>query len=151
LLLFPADQEKNMSQEALSEGRPRGHGSSARTTERPLRTAIVPVRLAESERDQLAEVAREMGLSLSTYVRQVVLARPLPPRRALRPIPEINREVYLVLGRVAANLNQIARRMNERGGGASNADVLKVLRLLAELVGTVRVEVIGTTFEEGKE
>jgi Mobilization protein NikA len=45
------------------------------------RSAIVPVRLTEGDRDQLAEVARDLGVSLSTYMRQVVLARPLPPRR----------------------------------------------------------------------
>jgi hypothetical protein len=30
------------------------------------RDAIVPVRLTEGERDQLAEVARDLGISLST-------------------------------------------------------------------------------------
>jgi len=65
-----------------------------RIPSRPRRAAIVPIRLTEGERDQLAEVARDLGISLSTYVRQVVLSRPLPPRRAVRPIPEVNRERY---------------------------------------------------------
>src|SRR5262249_28040399 len=43
---------------------------------RPRRAAIIPVRLTESERDQLAEAARDLGLSVSTYMRQVVLSRP---------------------------------------------------------------------------
>ena len=53
---------------------------------------------------QLADVARDLGLSDSTYMRQVVLSRPLPPRRAARPIPEVNRETYHALGRLAADL-----------------------------------------------
>ena len=73
--------------------------SDERIAARPRRVAIVPVRLTEGERDQLADVARDLGLSVSTYVRQVVLSRPLPPRRAVRPIPEVNRETYHALGR----------------------------------------------------
>jgi hypothetical protein len=74
-------------------------------TPRRRRTAIVPVRLTEGERDQLAEVARDLGISLSTYVRQAVLSRPLPPRRAVRPIPEVNRETYHALGRLTADVD----------------------------------------------
>ena len=54
-----------------------------RISARPRRAAIVPVRLTEGERDHLAEVARDLGISLSTYMRQVVLSRPLPARRAV--------------------------------------------------------------------
>lgn len=83
-------------------------------TPRRRRTAIVPVRLTEGERDQLAEVARDLGISLSTYMRQAVLSRPLPPHRAVRPIPEVNRETYHALGRLAADVNAMAPRMAER-------------------------------------
>jgi hypothetical protein len=71
-----------------------GTEGDERIASRPRRAAIVPVRLTEGERDQLAEVAPDLGISLSTYVRQAVLSRPLPPRRAVRPIPEVNRETY---------------------------------------------------------
>src|SRR5262245_35827075 len=77
---------------------------------RPRRAAIVPVRLTDGERDQLAEVARDLGISLSTYIRQAALSRPLPPRRAVRPIPEINRDTYHDLSKIGADLNAIARR-----------------------------------------
>src|SRR2546422_7657557 len=86
----------------------------APTPSRPRRDAIVPVRLTEGERDQLAEVARDLGISLSTYIRQAVLSRPLPPRRAVRPIPEVNRETYHALGHLAADVNAMVRRMAER-------------------------------------
>src|SRR5437867_11865330 len=116
-----------------------------RISARPRRAAIVPVRLTEGERDQLAEVARDLGISLSTYVRQVVLSRPLPPRRAVRPIPEVNRETYYALGRLAADINAIARRMAERRREPGAPEVLEALHLVTTLVGTVRAEGLGTT------
>ena len=123
-----------------------------RITARPRRAAIVPVRLTEGERDQLAEVARDLGISLSTYVRQVVLSRPLPPRRAVRPIPEVNRETYHALGRLAADVNAIAGRMAERRREPGAAEVLEALELVTRFVGTVRAEVLGTTLSpEGGE
>ena len=116
-----------------------------RTTGRPCRAAIVPVRLTKGERDQLAEVARDLGISLSTYVRQAVLSRPFPPRRAVRPIPEVNRETYHALGRLAADVNAIARRMAERRREPGASDVLEALELVTRFLGTVRAEVLGTT------
>jgi hypothetical protein len=114
-------------------------------TPRRGRTAIVPVRLTEGERDQLAEVARDLGISLSTYVRQAVLSRPLPTRRAVRPIPEVNRETYHALGRLAADVNAMARRMAERRREPGAPEVLEALELVTRFLGTVRGEVLGTT------
>ena len=123
-----------------------------RIASRSRRAAIVPVRLTEAERDQLAEVARDLGISLSTYMRQAVLSRPLPPRRAVRPIPEVNRETYHALGRVAADINAIARRMAERRREPGAPEVLEALELVTRFVGTVRAEVLGTTLSpEGGE
>jgi hypothetical protein len=116
------------------------------------RAAIIPVRLTGGERDQLAEVAHDLGISLSTYVRQVVLSRPLPPRRAVRPIPEVNRETYHARGRLAADVNAIARRMAERRREPGASEVLEALELVTRFVGTVRAEVLGTTLmPEGDE
>ncbi|SRR6266446_1120909 len=119
------------------------------TAVRSRRAAIVPVRLTEGERDQLADVARDLGLSLSTYIRQVVLSRPLPPRRAVRPIPDVNRETYHALGRLAADLNAMARRMTEHRREPSSREVLEALELVARFVGSVRAEVLGTTLDPG--
>jgi hypothetical protein len=101
------------------------------------------VRLTLAERDQLAETARDLGISISTYMRQVVLSRPLPPRRAVRPIPEVNRETYHALGRVGGLLNQVVHRLNERRGEEGAADLLEVLQAVAGLLSAVRAEVLG--------
>jgi hypothetical protein len=117
-----------------------------RTTSQPRRAAIVPIRLTAGERDQLTEVARDLGISLSTYMRQAILSRPLPPRRAMRPISEVNRETYHALGRLVADVNAIARRIAERRREPSTSEVLEALDEVTRFVGTVRAEVLGTTF-----
>ena len=109
------------------------------------REAIVPVRLTKAERDQLAEVARDFGISVSTYLRQAALSRPSPLRRAVRPAPEVNRETYHALGRLAADVNAIARRMAERRREPGAPNVLEALELVTRFLGTVRAEVLGTT------
>jgi hypothetical protein len=127
---------------------------AANPDERPdvdrLRAAVIPVRFTRGERDQLLDVARDLGLGVSTYVRQVVLSRPLPARRAVRPIPEVNRDTYHALGRLAADLHQMARDIGERRREPSAGQVLEALDLVARLVGVVRAEVLGTTFEPEK-
>ena len=111
-----------------------------------IRAAVVPVRLTRGERDQLADVARDMGLSLSAYARQVVLSRPLPPRRAVRPIPEVNREAYASLAHALANLNQVARRLNERGADEPETqELVAVLTLPAREVRELQASFLGTT------
>ncbi len=127
------------------EATPAAATSPVRPPARLRREAIVPVRLTEGERDQLAEVARDLGISLSTYVRQAVLSRPLPPRRAVRPIPEVNRETYHALGRLAADVNVIARRMAERRREPGATEVLEALELVTRSHGTVRAADLGTT------
>ncbi len=127
------------------EAIPAAATSSVPPPARLRRDAIVPVRLTEGERDQLAEVARDLGISISTYIRQAVLSRPLPPRRAVRPIPEVNRETYHALGRLAADVNVIARRMAERRREPGATEVLEALELVTRFLGTVRAEVLGTS------
>ena len=79
-------------------------------------------------------------------VRQVVLSRPLLPRRAVRPIPEVNREAYTSLAHGLANLNQVARRLNERGADEPQTqELVAVLTLLAREVRELQASVLGTS------
>ncbi len=88
-------------------------GTSAPTPSRPRRDAIVPVRLTKGERDQLGEVARDLGICLSTYMRQAVLSRPLPPRRAAR---RSFRDRCRPAGRCARYPRSTARRITPSAG-----------------------------------
>jgi hypothetical protein len=106
------------------------------------RTAIVPVRFTPVERERLDEITREMGLSLSGYIRRLVLDHPLPSRRPIRPIPEINQDLYVELRRIGVNLNQLAQRMN-RAESPDRQEILPVLELLACAVADVTMKVIG--------
>jgi hypothetical protein len=63
----------------------------------------------------------------------------------VRPIPEVNRETYHALGRLAADVNVMARRMAERRREPGAPDVLEALELVTRFLGTVRAEVLGTT------
>ena len=49
------------------------------------------------------------------------------------------------LGRLAADVNAIARRMAERRREPGASDVLEALELVTRFLGTVRAEVLGTT------
>jgi hypothetical protein len=109
---------------------------------RPKRTAIVPVRLTEGERSQLGEAARDTGLTLSTYIRDIVFDRPLPVRRSAPPVPEINRKTYGDLARATGNLNQLTRALN-RGDTPEVRELVAVLEALGQAIGTVRLEVLG--------
>jgi hypothetical protein len=136
-----------MSHTLFDLDEPPEHRPTERRPHGTHRTAILPVRLTEAERDQLAEVVRDLGLSLSTYMRQVVLSRPLPPRRAVRPIPEVNRDTYHALGKLGVDLAAIARAWTEQRRMPDRAEVLEAVELLTRLLGTVRGEVLGTTLD----
>lgn len=57
---------------------------------------------------------------LSAYFRDTALSS---RRRARIVVPELNAEAYAALARAAANLNQIARKLNTEG--VSNADAIR--------------------------
>ena len=122
----------------LRRGRER-HQTIARTE---ARGAIVRVRLTEAEQVALAEVARDMGLSLSSFSRRVLLDRPLPPRRPLRAIPEINQRTCVELARIGASIDQLAGHAN---GGIfpERKSIIDALELLARAIAAVKTELIG--------
>lgn len=113
------------------------------------REAIVFVRLTRQEKAELAEVARDMGLSLSAYARGVLLDRPLPPRRHRPAIPEVNRQLYVGLNRIGTNLNQMAERMN-REEFPDRKEMFDILELLAQAIGDIKGELIGLAEVQGR-
>jgi hypothetical protein len=103
---------------------------------------MVRVRFTPVEKGRLDEITREMGLSLSGYIRRLVLDRPLPPRRPIRPIPEVNQDLYVELRRIGVNLNRLAQRKS-RAESPDRQEILPVLELLAGAVADITVKVIG--------
>jgi hypothetical protein len=128
---MPKQEDDRLAQLGLAFGR-----------RREVRGAVVRVCLTDAERERIAEVAREMGLSLSTYCRRVLLDRPLPPRRAVRPIPEINQQACVELSRIGTNINQLAERANS-GHFPERRLIVNALELLARAVADVKAHLIG--------
>jgi len=67
----------------------------------------VTIRLTPSEYERA--IAKKGTLSLSEFFRRAGLDESIPTPRSRPPIPEVNRETYLELGRMGNNLNQQTR------------------------------------------
>jgi hypothetical protein len=83
-------------------GRPKGDPAA-------VRTATIGVRVSASEYAALREKAAHMHMTPAQWLRAAALSRRLPSP----PVAAINREQYVELARLAANLNQLARLANE--------------------------------------
>lgn len=127
---------------AREKGLRRGRERQRTNAHTEARGAIVRVRLTEAEHVALAEVARDMGLSLSSFARRVLLDRPLPPRRPIRAIPEINQHACVELARIGANINQLAEDANA-GRFPERKAIVSALELLARAIAEVKTELIG--------
>ncbi len=93
-----------------------------------IRSAVVPVRFTEAEHATVKGFAEARRLSLSDFIRTMVLGRKLPHAAP----PEVSRRVYHELGRIGNNLNRLVRSVN--GGLATVVDHV----LLHELSFEVR-------------
>jgi hypothetical protein len=93
-------------------GRPRGDPAA-------VRNATIGVRVSAGEYATLRAKAAQMHMTPAQWLREAALARRLPSP----PVAAINREQYVELARLAANLNQLARLANE-GGRVKVADSL---------------------------
>lgn len=94
-----------------------------------LRTVCVACRLTADEAAELAQ-GKPPGMSRGEWLRHRALSRRLP-----RPIPEVNREAWRDLSRVAGNLATIATAM--RAGEYIETDDIKkhVAELRNRLIG----------------
>jgi hypothetical protein len=110
-------------------GRPRGDPAAVRTT-------TIGVRVSASEYAALREKAAHMHLTPAQWLREAALTRRLPSP----PVAAINREQYVELARLAANLNQLTRLANE-GQRVVVADGL--LERLASETKRLRLALLG--------
>ena len=87
-------------------------------------------RVTDSELIRI-DAGRPSGMSRGEWIRTKALKRNLP-----RVIPEVNREAWADLARVAGNLNQMARHLNQ-GNGDLAAALDEVARLRKKLIGVM--------------
>lgn len=89
-------------------------GSEARQ-----KSKVIGVRVYELEKFEIEERANAAGLSVPSFIRQVVLEEIAITRKRKGPPPldvKLLGSAVGQLGKIGNNLNQIAKRMNEGGG-----------------------------------
>lgn len=95
----------------------------------------VGVRLSTSEWAVILRKADALGIHPTTWMRLAALSRQIPPQR----VPEINREVYADLAKLAGNFNQLARAAN-----AGRVVVpLPLLKAVQDKLTRLRLELLG--------
>jgi len=120
-----------------TQRRKRGKGGRPRSNPSQLRAQSLGVCVNLAEMDAIRRKADSVGLSVSQWLRQVALARYVP-----RPlVPELNREAYAELAKLAGNLNQLVRTAS-----AAEGRVLVPMTLLKEvyaMLQQLRLELLG--------
>lgn len=107
--------------------------------EKENRTKTIGIRVSDLEEATIARKASDVGLRVGAYGRRVMLGQQLPT-----PIPEINREAWASLGKLAGNLNQTLHHLN--AGFASGVDGVLIKALFAQ-VQALRADLLGRADE----
>lgn len=126
---------------AAGLGPPSGSGEMGRPGGRPRKSPLnrrscdVRVRLTPLEFDRLAARAASLGEPPAVFARRMALDRSLP-----RPVPQVNRQAWAELARLAANLNQWVRAINS---GTAPTSERPRLEALASELASVRAALLG--------
>jgi hypothetical protein len=99
----------------------------------------VTCRLTDAERDHVD--ASRGSVTRGEFIRRAALSA--PPR----VVPEVNRAAWVELARLSANLNQIARHLNEGGAETPAQGQLAELR---DAVVRLRADLIGLEVPDGQ-
>lgn len=114
---------------ANDNAQPRAAKRSGSERRRRAKGAVL-VRLLPDERTAVEEKAREVGLSLASFLRACGLGTPGPRARRSPPVnAEALGRATAALNKVGSNLNQIAHVLN---AGGTNVTTLECLAALAE-------------------
>ena len=108
------------------------------------RLLTVSTKVSLADLAVLEEKATLAGLTKSSYVRQAAVAGQVQPRTV---IPEINRQDWGELGRLANNVNQIATRLNR--GETIDAKDFAVLAEISRVLGQIRAAILGLEVRHG--
>lgn len=99
------------------------------------RKRTIGIRVNEAELDALQRKADCVGLPLAQWLRQIALHRFVP-----RPlVPELNRDAYAELARLAGNINQLAKLAHT---GQAVAHV-PLLEKILDAVRLLRLDLLG--------
>jgi hypothetical protein len=112
-------------------------------SEKRRRGAPLPVRLLPEERAALEEKAREVGLSLASFLRACALGTPGPRAKRSAPVnAEALARATAALNKVGSNLNQIAHVLNAGGVGLTTQECFAALAETRAAAAAIR-EIVG--------
>ncbi|MBD2607400.1 plasmid mobilization relaxosome protein MobC [Scytonema hofmannii FACHB-248] len=85
--------------------------SGRKSKPKPKRTSLISLRLTEEEKEdwEAKALAAGMGKNLSKFIRYCVERERI---YIAPPVPAINEHIYIELGRIGNNINQIAYAIN---------------------------------------
>ena len=115
----------------------RGKGGRPKIDPAAVRRSTIGVRVSAAEYATLQTRAEQMGLTPAQFLRHAALTRRLPSP----PVPAVNRDEYVNLGRLANNLNQLVRRANEGKPVVLTPPFVKLLRTE---INRLRQDLLGT-------
>jgi len=116
---------------------------ASRGTRKGPRTIAFPIRLSESEMEQITDQAARFHLEKAAYIRERIFDYPLPSRRGA-----INDDAYAELSRLSldfrnlgANVNQLAHAIN-MGFPAPVQQALQSIALARQALDLVRLHLV---------
>lgn len=94
------------------------------------KTSVIGVRVSPEERHEIDKAAEEAGLTVGSFLRSIALkkARTMPRKRPALDVLLLG-QILGQLGKVGNNLNQIAKRLNERKGVGQERIILALKEL----------------------
>jgi len=111
------------------------HAGRPKSSSENILDSYLGARFAQSERNRVKNKAEKMGVTLSEYFRSVALQTPMRPP----PPPQINREAYGSLGRLANNINQLLKIANS---GGQPVGIMNEIRELHSLLQVIRLDLM---------
>lgn len=103
--------------------------------------------MSPEDRKRLKAVADEVGLSLSSYSRRILLGYRIPSGDA-RPIPHINQETWTLLVEINDSIARLAEQIEATDVSSSwKAKVVEGLSAFAEALAPLRRAVLGIDAE----
>jgi hypothetical protein len=105
-------------------------GGRPKLTNEERKTNAVGFRCTDEELNKLQEKAKQTGLTVGEYCREVALKK-----KKLRPIvQEVNLKTYTELGIIGRNINQYVKKNQIKN---------KNMHALLKLINKIRLEVLG--------